>query len=87
MTAPFPPKKTSRPCAFCIFYTGINSLDYAGPQVSVAVIIVTIIAVVYCCVGARQFYLSVYNELTSLGCTQLNLTLLYSSWTPNWYHM
>ena len=26
------------------------SLDYAGPQVSVAVIIVTIIAVVYCCV-------------------------------------
>ena len=25
-------------------------LDYAGPQVSVAVIIVTIIAVVYCCV-------------------------------------
>ena len=26
------------------------SLDYAGPQVSVAVIIVTIMAVVYCCV-------------------------------------
>ena len=47
-TLPLPPK-TQGLVPTCKS-TGNKSLDYAGPQVSVAVIIVTIIAVVYCCV-------------------------------------